>query len=48
MNFVKCFQEKFPTFIELLAEKSGLAGCKFEDRREGGRGSSSSSVSADA
>jgi hypothetical protein len=35
-------------FIELLAEKSGLGGFELGDRSEGWRGSSSSSVSADA
>jgi hypothetical protein len=34
--------------FELLAKKSGLAGCDIEDRREGGRGSSSSSVPSEA
>jgi len=29
-------------------EKSGLGGCEMEDRRGGGRGSSSSYVSSDA
>jgi hypothetical protein len=48
MKFVKCFQKKFPTFIELLAEKCGLGGCELEDRRKVGRGSFTSSVSADA
>jgi hypothetical protein len=33
---------------ELLAEKSGLGGKEMEDRRESGRGSSSSFVSSDA
>jgi hypothetical protein len=32
----------------MLAEKFGLAGCDIEDRREGGRGTYSSSVSSEA
>jgi hypothetical protein len=32
---------------ELLVEKSGLGGCDIEDRREGGRGSSSVSSEAE-
>jgi hypothetical protein len=39
---------KYPYFIELLAEKSGLGGFQLGDRSEGGLGSSSSFVSADA
>jgi len=48
MNFVKCFQVNISTFIKLLAEKYGLGGREHEDDREGGRGSSSPYVSADA
>ena len=35
------------TSSEFLTEKSGLGGCEMEDRCEGGRGSSSSSISSD-
>jgi len=41
-----CWPATLPTSSsssELLAEKSGLGGCDIEDRREGGRGSSSMS-----
>jgi len=34
--------------VHTKREKSGLGGCEIEDRREGGRGSSLSSMSSDA
>jgi len=33
--------------IELLVKKSGLGGCEMAERREGRRGSSTSSLSSD-
>jgi hypothetical protein len=33
--------------VHTKRDKSGLGGCEMEDRREGGRGSSSSYVSSD-